>query len=131
MDTFFKATGCVLAALVIYLILAKQNKDFSLLLSVSVCVLIAVIAVRYLEPVFDLVDKLCTVGNLDGQMVEILLKSVGIALISEIVEHICQDAGNGAMGKTVQILAGGVILWLCVPMFTSLMELLEEILVAI
>lgn len=131
MDTFFKATGCVLAALVIYLILAKQNKDFSLLLSVSVCVLIAVIAVRYLEPVFDLVDKLCTVGNLDGQMVEILLKSVGIALISEIVEHICQDAGNGSMGKTVQILAGGVILWLCVPMFTSLMELLEEILVAI
>ncbi len=131
MDTFLKASGCVLAALVIYLILAKQNMDFSLLLSVGVCVMVAVVAVHYLEPVFDLVEKLRTVGNLDSQMVEILLKSVGIALVSEIVGHICQDAGNGSMGKTVQVLASGVILWLCVPMFSGLIELVEEILVAI
>ncbi|MBR3978892.1 MAG: hypothetical protein IKJ94_04635 [Oscillospiraceae bacterium] len=126
-----KTTGCVLAALVIYLVLAKQNKDFSILFSVGVCVMVTVIAITYLEPVFELVEKLRTVGSLDTQTVEILLKSVGIALISEIVEHICQDSGNSSMGKTIQILASGVILWLCVPLFTSLMELIEEILVTI
>ena len=131
MDTFLKATGCVLASLIIYLILAKQNMDFSLLLTVAVCIILSVVSVRYLKPVFDLVDKLRAIGNLDNQMLGILLKSVGIALISEIVVHICQDAGNASMGKTVQFLASGIILWLCVPMFSSLIELIEELLVAI
>ena len=131
MDTFFKATGCILASLIVYLILAKQNMDFSLLLTVGVCIVVAIVSVHYFEPVFDFVAKLRSMGNLDSEMVAILLKSVGIALISEIVEHICQDAGNASMGRTVQLLASGIILWLCVPMFTSLLELVEELLVAI
>ena len=131
MDTFLKATGCILASLIIYLILAKQNMDFSLLLTVAVCIIVTIVSVRYFESVIDLVDKLRSLGNLDNQSVGILLKSVGIALISEIVEHICQDAGNSSLGKTVQLLASGTILWLCVPMFTGLISLIEEILVAI
>ena len=131
MDTFLKAAGCILASLIIYLILAKQNMDFSLLLTVGVCIAVAIISVRYFEPVFNFVEKLRNTGNLDNEMIEILLKSVGIALISEIVEHICQDAGNASMGRTIQLLASGIILWLCIPMFTSLLELVEELLVAI
>lgn len=131
MDIFLKVIGCILASLVIYLVLVKQNMDFSLILTVIVCVLVATVSVSYLEPVLDLVVRLRTIGNLDNQMVDILLKSVGIALVSEIVEHICLDAGNASMGKTTQLLSSGIILWLCVPMFSSLIDLVEEILVAI
>ena len=131
MDTFLKATGCVLASVIIYLVLAKQNMDFSLLLTVGVCIILAIVSVRYLEPVFDLVEQLRSIGSLDNQMLGILLKSVGIALISEIVVHICQDAGNATMGKSIQFLASGIILWLCVPMFSSLLDIIEELLVAI
>ena len=131
MDTFLKATGCILASLIIYLVLAKQNLDFSLLLTVGVCIIVTIISVRYFEPVIELLDKLRSLGSLDNQSVSILLKTVGIALISEIVEHICQDAGNSSFAKTVQLLATGTILWLCVPMLTALITLLEEILVAI
>ena len=131
MDTFLKAAGCVLASLIIYLVLSKQNMDFSILLTVAVCIILTIVTIRYFEPVIDLVEKLRSLGNLDNQATGILLKSVGIALISEIVEHICQDAGNSSLGKTVQLLSSGAILWLCVPMFTGLISLIEEILVAI
>lgn len=131
MDTFLKAIGCVLAALIIYLVLAKQNMDFSLLLTVAVCAIVIVVALQYIEPVFNLVKQLQSIGKLDSQMVGILLKSAGVALVSEIVEHICQDAGNGSMGKAVHILTAGIILWLSIPMFTTLLELVEELLVAI
>ena len=131
MDTFLKATGGILVALVFYLILAKQGKDISLLLTVVVCIMVVGVAVEYLTPVISVVEQLRSVGNLDSQMLNILLKTVAIALLAEIVENICSDSGNGAMGRSVQFLASGVILWMSVPLFNGLMDVLEEILVAI
>ena len=46
----------------------------------------------------------------------------------EITSLICTDAGNAALGKSVQILATCGILWLSIPLFTSLIDLLNKIL---
>lgn len=129
MDTFMKATAGVFIALVLYLVLAKQGRDVSVLLSVAVCCMISVAAITYLKPVVEFFKKLETVGQLEPQMLEIILKAVGIALISEVSGLICADAGNAALGKTLQILASAVILWMSVPLFTNLLSLVEQILV--
>lgn len=129
MDTFMKATAGVLIALVLYLVLAKQTKDISLLLSVAVCSMICLAAITYLKPVIEFFKKLEALGQLEPQMLEIILKAVGIALLSEISGLICTDAGNAALGKSLQILASAVILWMSVPLFTNLLTLVEQILV--
>lgn len=131
MNTFLKALAGALIALVLYLILTKQNKDISVLLTVIVCCMIAAAALRYLEPVFAFFDKLETIGKLDSDMLQALFKAVGIGMLAEITGLICTDAGNAALGKTIQILAACTILWLSVPLFTGLIELVEEILVSI
>ena len=40
----------------------------------------------------------------------------------------CTDAGNGALGKALQLLTGAVILWLSIPLIQALIELLSEML---
>ena len=131
MDVFIKAAAGVLIALVLYLVLARQGKDFSLLLTVAVCCMVAAAAVNYLEPVISFFQKLQTLGQLDSDMMGIILRAVGIGLLAEITGLICADAGNAALGKTLQILASAVILWMSVPLFTSLIALIEEILVSV
>lgn len=131
MDTFLKALAGVLVTLVLYLVLLKQSKDISALLTVMACCMITAVAVKYLDPVFVFFGKLEVIGNLDSNMLEVLLKAVGIGMLTEVAGLICTDAGNAALGKTLQILASGTILWLSVPLFTSLIELVEEILVSI
>lgn len=131
MDIFIKAAGGVLITLVLYLVLTKQGKDISTILTVAVCCMIAATAVNYLEPVINFLNKLQTVGQLDHDMLNIILKAVGIGVLAEITCLICNDAGNAALGKTLQILAAAVVLWMSVPLFTSMIELVEEILVSI
>lgn len=131
MDVFLKTLAGVLIALVLYLVVSKQSKDISALLTVTVCCLITTVAARYLEPVIVFFQKLETVGNLNSDMLEILLKAVGIGMLAEVTGLICEDAGNAALGKTLKILASCTILWLSVPLFTSLIEIVEEILVSI
>ena len=131
MDVFIKATGGVLIAIVLYLILSRQGKELAVLLSLAVCCMVAAVAIGYLGPVVNFFEKLQDLGQLDTSLMLVVLRAVGIGLLSEIAALICTDAGNAAMGKTLQILACVVVLWMSVPLFTSLISLIEEILVSV
>lgn len=127
MEIFIKAVAAVLITAILCLVLSKQGKDFSLLLTLLVCCIVLAAAVSYLKPVFTFAHRLAEVGQIDAQFFGILLKSVGIALLAEFGELICKDAGNTTLGKTLQILAAAVILWLSVPLLNELIDLMESI----
>jgi len=131
MDVFIKTAGLILLALLLGIVLTKEGKDFSILLTVFVCTIIALAALRYISPIIDFLTKLQVMGDLDPEILTTLLRAVGIGILSEIICQICADAGNASLGKTLQILSAAVVLWLSVPLFTGLIELVEKILVAI
>lgn len=129
MDTFLKACAAVMIALVLCLMLNKNAKDISLLLSIVVCTMLALTVASFLEPVLDLFETLEQLGELNGDMIRIIVKSVGIGMIGEIASDICIDAGLSAPGKALRVLAATVILWLSIPLFQTLLELIQEILI--
>ena len=131
MDIFIKATAAVLVGVVLSLVLAKQNKENSLLITVLVCCLVCITAMNYFHQLIEFMRKLERMGGLDPELFSILLKAVGIGLLAEISALICADFGNGAMGKTLQILAVIVILWISLPLLNKLMDLISGILEAI
>lgn len=128
MDTFWKAAAAVLLVVVLVPAVAKTEKDISVLLTMAVCCLVAAAAFSYLEPVLDLLWELKALGDLSGEMLGILMKAVGIGLVAEIAGMICADAGNGSLGKTLQILASAAILYLSIPLFQAFLTLVQEIL---
>ena len=131
MDIFLKATCGVLITLVLFLVISKQSKDLSILLTIVVCCMVSVTAVQHLQPVVAFFEKLQSIGRLDPTLVSIVVRSVGIGLLSEIAGLLCADAGNAALGKSLQILACSVVLCMSVPLFTKVIELIEEILISI
>ena len=126
METFWKAVAAALIAAILGLTLGK--KDFSLVLSMAVCCMAAAAAAVYIEPVLKLLKELEAVSGLDGGMVTILLKSAGIGLVTTLASMICQDAGNAALAKTMHMLGTGAVLYLSVPVFRAVLELLRDIL---
>ena len=90
--------------------------------------MLTAVSVSYLSPVFELLYELQSVSHLDSEMLEVLFKAVGIGLLGEITGAICIDAGNASLAKALRILAAAVILCMSIPMFRSLLDLIEEIL---
>lgn len=129
MIIFLKATAGVLISIVICLAISKQGGDFSLLLTIAVCCMVITVAFSYIEPVINFIKKLESIGRLNSDMLEILLKAVGTGMLAEIAGLICADAGNVSMGKALKLLASAVILCMSMPLFNSLLTLVEEILV--
>ena len=128
MELFLKTAAGSLLALVLILAVGKQEKDIALLLGIVACCMIAFTALTMLHPVLDALYRLEEAGELREYGLGTLLKMVGIGLLSEFVVSICQDAGNTALGKQVQLLASVVILNLSVPILESLLSLIEKLL---
>lgn len=123
-----QAAAGIMAAVIMWIILSKQGKEYALLLSLGACCLVLVAMFRFLEPVLDLLKQLQSLGSLQPEWLSVMLKAVGIGLVVEMGALICSDAGNAALGKTLQILGAVAVLWLSIPLMNSLMDLLQQIL---
>lgn len=128
MGTFFQAAAAVLVASVLALCIAKQGKELASLLTIAVCAMVTLAAITFLKSVLEFLRELESIGKLNGDIVQILFKVVGIGLVSEIAAMICADTGNTSMGKALQILGSAVILWLSIPVFQALLDLIQQIL---
>lgn len=127
MDSFWQWIAGAMLTVVLGIALGKQSKDISLILTIVVCVMVLLAAVSYLQPVVEFVKRLQSIGQLDTEYGQILLKSVGIGLVTEFAVLICNDSGNTALGKSLQIAATVVVLWISLPLMESLMDLIERI----
>ena len=128
MGYFWKATAAVLIAVILSLALEKQGKDFSVILTLAVCGMAASAAFLYLEPVLDFLWELEAMADLREDMLGTLLKAVGIGLVAELASVICSDGGNASLGKQMQLLGSAVILYISLPVFRSLLQLIQRIL---
>ena len=128
MKLYLQVCGAVLIALILILTLGSKGKDYAALVTLALCAMGCLAALRYLEPVLDFIRQLEQIGGLDSAVVSILLKATGIGLIAEIGAMICADSGSGSLGKLLQILGSSLVLWLSLPLFTMLLELIQRIL---
>lgn len=128
MDIFWKTTAAVLIAAILGLVIGKEQKDMGVLLTIAACAMAIGSAVTYLEPVLDFFWELEALAGLQGNALEILLKALGIGITSEIAGMVCKDAGNASLEKTIHILGGALILYLSLPIFRSVLQLIQEIL---
>lgn len=128
MDLFYKITAAALVTTVLTLVVRREEKDFALLLTMAGCAMAGMVLLTFLEPVLSFLSTLQTLGDLSGDMLLILMKAVGVGLVAEIAGMVCADGGNASLGKAIQLVGSAVILWLSLPIFQMLMDLMIRIL---
>ena len=128
MTEYLRFAAAALIGLILTLVVGRQSKDLSLLLSLAVCVLLCLGAMEFLEPVTQFLAELRKLGDLDSDAVSILLKCAGIGMLSELAGLLCADAGEGAMGKALQLCSNAAILWLSLPLLRQVLTMIGEVL---
>ena len=128
MDLFLKASAMTIVCVILYLVLNRGSRDIAALLTITAFCFLGVAAFQYLDTVLDFVHRLTGLSQLDKSAVQILLKATGISILSEFCAMICNDAGNSALGKGIQLLSAATVLWLSLPLLENLVELVQSIL---
>ncbi len=126
-DVFFRCAAAAVICIVLILCLRGRSGETALVISLVCCCMIAISAGKALADVVSFLRKLEEIGDFDNGLLGILLKIVGVGFIGELAVTICNDSGNAAIGKTLQILTTTMILYLSLPIFHQVIELIERI----
>ncbi len=123
-----KIIGIGLLALIIIVILKQYKPEFAIYVSMIAGVLILVLAIQKLTGIINLLQSLANKTYINKSFLSILLKITGIAFITEFAVSICSDAGEKAIASKIEIGSKVIIIAMSIPIITSLLELVIEIL---
>jgi len=128
MTDVIKIIGIGLLALIIIVILKQYKPEFAIYVSMIAGVLILVLAIQKLTGIINLLQSLANKTYINKSFLSILLKITGIAFITEFAVSICSDAGEKAIASKIEIGSKVIIIAMSIPIITSLLELVIEIL---
>lgn len=128
MADVIKIIGIGLLALIIIVILKQYKPEFAIYVSMIAGVLILVLAIQKLTGIINLLQSLANKTYINKSFLSILLKITGIAFITEFAVSICSDAGEKALASKIEIGSKVIIIAMSIPIITSLLELVIEIL---
>lgn len=128
MDLFWKTVGAALISAILTSLLERQNRDYSIMLTVAASAMVSIAAAKLMEPVLGYLGQLEALGNLSSDLLLSLIKVFGIGMTGEIAASVCNDAGNTSLGKGLRFLANAAILYVSVPIYASLTDLFLQIL---
>ena len=123
-----KVIGIGLVSLIIIVLLKQYKPEFAIYVSMIAGVLILVLAIQKLTGIINLLQSLANKTYINKSFLSILLKITGIAFITEFAVSICSDAGEKAIASKIEIGSKVIIIAMSIPIITSLLELVIEIL---
>ena len=90
--------------------------------------LILTLTMGKISGIINLLKSISDKTYINKQFLGILLKITGIAIITEFAVSICIDAGEKAIASKIEIGSKVIIIAMSIPIISSLLELIVEIL---
>ena len=128
MEEIIKIVGIGLIALVIVIILKQYRPEYTIYVSIFAGVLILTLTMSKISGIINLLKSISDKTYINKQFLGILLKITGIAIITEFAVSICIDAGEKAISSKIEIGSKVIIIAMSIPIISSLLELIVEIL---
>ncbi len=111
-----------LIAAVFALFLKETKPELAVFLSITVGVIIFLSLLKHIARVLHILQEITVRANINILYLDILLKIIGIAYISEFGAQICRDAGEGATASKIEFAGKILILVLAVPLVVVVLE---------
>ena len=128
MEEIIKIIGIGLTGLVIIIILKQYKPEYAIYVSIIAGILILFFAMEKISGIVNLLQSISDKTYINKTFLSILLKITGIAFITEFAVSVCSDAGEKAIASKIEIGSKVIIVTMSIPIITSLLELIIEIL---
>ena len=121
-------TSLAIVTAVCACLVRPQISSLAMGVTVLGCVVILLIAVQFLEPIKNFLDRLRELSGLSAAATAPMIKVAAVGILSQISGSICEDAGETTLKNAIQIAGMALSLYLSLPLLSAVLELLEEML---
>lgn len=113
---------------VLCVLLRERAGALSMLLTMAVCIGAMAVLFRFFDPVLELAGRLRRLSGLGDTVTAPLLKVTGMGLLTQVAGGLCEDAGEKALSKTVELCGSVFAVYVSLPLMSAVIDLLETVL---
>lgn len=117
-----------LITLVLVIFLKNTNKEFAFILVVaSSLVLFGLVINDFFDVISRVRDISSGIGNINSY-VSLMVKILGITLITQFIIDLCKDSGEAALASQTEIASKIIILIMIMPLFEAVINIISGLL---
>lgn len=115
---------CVFAVVtvIMYVTLKPKNGEIALMLIISCSTIILVLVLSEVSAVVKQINQIIALSQIDGNYVVILLKVIGICLITEFAVNTCKDAGSNTLANNVSLAGKIMVTVTALPLYSDILS---------
>ena len=120
---------CMIALLILAStsVIKQWKSDFLSLVRIAAVVLFGTLLIESAKPLLSLITTLGTDAGV-SQYIEIILKGLGIVILTQISSDICRDSGEGTLAGHIETVGKLELLLLCIPLIQEILATAEKLL---
>ena len=124
MSDIVKIAAAAIAAAVCAAVVRRHEPELGLVLAACAGALILLYCSGALSAAVELMDKLMEAGGLSAQVVEPVMKTAGIAIVTRLSADFCRDAKEGGLASAVELAGTALALAAVLPLMSAVVEML-------
>ncbi len=129
MEAMAKLTAVGVTAVVLSAVLKKNTPELALLLVLAAGVWMLVLVANGLRAVVALMEELADQAGLSETLLEPVVKTVALSILTRLTAEICRSAGEGGVAAFVETAGTVLALLAALPLVRAVAQLMGELLI--
>ena len=128
MEEVFRAASVAIVGALLALLVGRHVPEMGLLLAILVSVLLAVMALGQTRGLLDLARSLQVSTGLSADILQPLLRTVGIGIVTRIAAELCRDARENGIAAAVELAGTVAALCAALPLVQLVLRTVQSLL---
>ena len=117
-----------LVTIFLTMIAGSVKREYGIAVMIGAALLLGVYSISSIEMVVTRIREFESAIGLEKEYLDILLRMLGIAYLTQFVVSLCRDAGNGAVAGQISIVGKISMMFVSFPVLEALLKTLGDML---
>ncbi len=129
MEAMAKLAAVGVTAVVLSAVLKKNTPELALLLVLAAGLWMTFLAAAGLGAAVELMEELAEQAGLSEALLEPVVKTVALSILTRLTAEICRSAGEGGVAAFVETAGAALSLLAALPLVRAVAQLMGELLI--
>lgn len=120
--------GISICGLLLTVFLRDYNKTVSIIVMLASAVIIFFLVLDGMSGIFTYIAEISSGAESAAEYIKLMMKVLGITLISQFVADMCRDAGENTLANQTETAAKIIVILMILPLFEAVLNIITGLL---
>lgn len=127
MTILIKVAAVAVAGTVLSLVIKKNSPEMALMLTISLALIALYLAFDTIKEVTQFIASLADMAQISPAVLTVVIKAVGISVVSKLSSDVCRDAGQTSVASGVELVGVFAALYISLPLFKTVLNMIGSL----